>query len=197
VATAFIGEPPSKSHVVDHIDTNRRNNRPENLRWVTRLENILLNPITAKRVTLAYGSIEEFLRDPANPRHSTLSPNLTWMRKVTPEEAEISRNRLLAWAASEKGSSGGSLGDWVFRPIPQSEEYKASKEPVLVNSKTTGAVQLNWKVPSEFPYCPDVKGENPILEYMRQLTTGTTFARNQYSESEVLTGLLPVSRTPS
>ena len=63
VATAFNGEPPSKGHVVDHIDTNRRNNRPNNLRWVTRLENILLNPISAKRVEFLYGSIEEFLAD--------------------------------------------------------------------------------------------------------------------------------------
>ena len=50
MATAFHGEPPTKEHVVDHIDTNKQNNRPENLRWVTRLENILLNPITAKRI---------------------------------------------------------------------------------------------------------------------------------------------------
>ena len=46
VAMAFIGNPPSSQHVVDHIDTNRRNNRPENLRWVTKLENILLNETT-------------------------------------------------------------------------------------------------------------------------------------------------------
>lgn len=43
VATAFHGEPPTKEHVVDHIDTNKQNNRPANLRWVTRLENILLD----------------------------------------------------------------------------------------------------------------------------------------------------------
>ena len=67
VATAFHGPQPSKDHVVDHIDTNRRNNRPENLRWVTRLENILLNPITARRVEIAYGSIENFLSNPDQP----------------------------------------------------------------------------------------------------------------------------------
>ena len=37
VCWAFHGEPPTDRHVVDHIDTNRANNRPENLRWVTRL----------------------------------------------------------------------------------------------------------------------------------------------------------------
>ena len=31
VATAFHGEQPSVKHIVDHIDTNRRNNRVENL----------------------------------------------------------------------------------------------------------------------------------------------------------------------
>ena len=30
VAYAFLGEPPTAQHVVDHIDTNRQNNRPEN-----------------------------------------------------------------------------------------------------------------------------------------------------------------------
>ena len=44
VATAFHGEAPTKEHVVDHIDTNKQNNQPDNLRWLTRLENILLNP---------------------------------------------------------------------------------------------------------------------------------------------------------
>ena len=52
VAVAFHGEPPSSQHVVDHIDTNRQNNRPENLRWVTKLENVLLNPITRMKLEL-------------------------------------------------------------------------------------------------------------------------------------------------
>ena len=52
VATAFLGPAPSEQHVVDHIDTNRQNNRPENLRWLTKLENILNNEITRKKVEL-------------------------------------------------------------------------------------------------------------------------------------------------
>src|ERR1700761_8363141 len=30
IATAFHGNPPTPMHVVDHIDTNKRNNRSEN-----------------------------------------------------------------------------------------------------------------------------------------------------------------------
>lgn len=60
VATAFHGTKPTKEYVVDHIDTNRRNNRPNNLRWVTRLENALENPITRKRIIMRCGSIEAF-----------------------------------------------------------------------------------------------------------------------------------------
>ncbi|WP_222869379.1 hypothetical protein ROLI_012190 [Roseobacter fucihabitans] len=67
VCSAFNGPPPSDKHVVDHIDTNRANNRPEKLRWLTRLENALLNEITARRIELAYGSIEAFLEDPSRP----------------------------------------------------------------------------------------------------------------------------------
>lgn len=44
VAEAFIDNPFDKP-VVDHIDTNSKNNRVDNLRWVTTQENAL-NPLT-------------------------------------------------------------------------------------------------------------------------------------------------------
>lgn len=92
VATAFLGPKPTKEHVVDHIDTNRRNNRVENLRWVTRLENILDNPITRKRIILRCGSIEAFLANPSLLRENELPPDLRWMRTVTNAEAQVSKN---------------------------------------------------------------------------------------------------------
>lgn len=78
--------------------TNRRNSRPNNLRWVTRLKNILINPILAKHVEFLYGSIEEFLADPRNPKNGTLTKDCEWMRAVSPSEAETSRKRMLDWA---------------------------------------------------------------------------------------------------
>lgn len=182
VATAFHGEQPSKSHVVDHIDTNRRNNRPDNLRWVTRLENILLNPITAKRVEYLYGSIEEFLADPRNPKKGTLTPDFEWMRTVTSDEAEYSRKRMLAWAASDRPSAGGSLGDWIFErgAVPVEEP-----RPVLVASKTPGAVQRNWQVPAEFPLCPDTSDGAPLATYFARLEKGAVAVISPWGETRV------------
>ena len=60
VATAFHGVPEYPTMVVDHIDTNRCNNRPENLRWLTRLENVLNNPYTRSRIAFLCDSIEAF-----------------------------------------------------------------------------------------------------------------------------------------
>lgn len=120
VATAFHGPAPSKSHVVDHIDTNKRNNRPENLRWLTRLDNILLNPITAKRIALVCGSVEAFLADPLKYRDKFLEPNIKWMQSVTVEQARVCRDNLLAWALNDNYSvTGKPLDEWIFRQPEQ------------------------------------------------------------------------------
>lgn len=89
VATAFYGEQPSPAHVVDHIDTNRRNNRVENLRWVTRLENITSNPKTLRRIEQKWGSIDAMLSDPQRAEKADPLSNRSWM----PHEAEESMSR--------------------------------------------------------------------------------------------------------
>jgi hypothetical protein len=187
VATAFHGDPPTPQHVVDHIDTNRCNNRPENLRWLTRLENALKNPITARRIELMCGSVEAFLADPSKLGQSGLDPNFTWMRTVSPEEGQRSLARMLAWAKSDKPSSGGGLGEWIFGEsppvLPTAVEFETPTP--LVMGQTPGTAQRGWKTPSEFPSCPVLAREGPLVAYAATLTPGTVFSRNRFSESIV------------
>jgi hypothetical protein len=183
VATAFHGDAPTKEHVVDHIDTNKQNNRPENLRWITRLENILLNPITARRIELVCGSVEEFLADPSKFRDKFQEPNNEWMCTVSIQEAQVSKARLLAWAKSDKPLKGGTLGDWIYNRSLTKEKNENKLE--IINSLTPNAVQKaqNWRTPSEFPCCPIEKYENPITTYSKNLNIGDIFSRNQFTSS--------------
>lgn len=186
VATAFNGEPPTKEHVVDHIDTNKQNNRPDNLRWVTRLENILLNPITARRIEIVCGSVEAFLADPSKFRNKFPDPNYEWMCSVSIQEAKASKERLLAWAKSGKALQGGSLGEWIYnRSVSNQFINYVVEELELINSLTPNAVQKvrNWKTPSEFPCCPQENTNKPMAAYVANLNAGDVFSRNQFTSS--------------
>lgn len=162
VATAFHGDPPTPQHVVDHIDTNRRNNRPENLRWLTRLENALLNPITVKRIEFYSGSIEAFLEDPSKLRQSDLTRNFDWMRAVTPEEAQACKERMHLWAKSDKPPSGCSLGEWVYKPIAANSQAPRFENPDTVTARVLRETRTGWQRPGASPYrVPIIHDEEP------------------------------------
>jgi hypothetical protein len=188
VATAFHGEPPTKEYVVDHIDTNKQNNRADNLRWVTRLENILLNPITARRIELVCGNVEAFLADPSKFRDKFPEPNYEWMCSVSVQEAQTSKERLLAWAKSDKPLQGGLLGEWIFsREIV--ETLPATRSNYIM-SKTPNAAQriiftLDDK-PNEYPSTPQAFEGNPLTAYHESLTEGSVFFRNHNGEYVVV-----------
>lgn len=186
VATAFLSEAPTKEHVVDHIDTNKQNNRPDNLRWVTRLENILLNPITAKRIEIVCGSVEAFLADPSKFRDKFPDPNYEWMCSVSIHEAQSSKERLLNWAQSDKPLKGGTLGEWIYnRSVTKNFSFEVVDEFELINSLSPNAVQIarNWKTPSEFPCCPETITNSPMADYTSNLKAGNVFSRNQNTSS--------------
>lgn len=100
VAKAFIPGNEDGKMVVDHIDTNRCNNRVENLRWLTKLENVLLNEATLKRVTyLCGGDINKFIENPSCLQDLTGdNQDIMWMRTVSAEEAKLAFARISSWA---------------------------------------------------------------------------------------------------
>ena len=194
VATAFHGDPPTPEYVVDHIDTNRRNNWPQNLRWVTRLENALLNPITVKRIIFICGSVEAFLQDPKRLRSGKFDQNFDWMRSVSREEGQASLQRMLAWSKNEKSSKGGTLGDWIFGRTPIEPHPFEVRQESLVMAQTPGAAQRNWRTASEFPCCPQEEKDEHIASYAQKLKPGEIFSRNSFSESTVVKTLLAKDR---
>ena len=140
VAFGFLGESPSKQHVVDHIDTNRQNNRPDNLRWVTKVENLLLNPITAKRIeTCCNCSIEDFLKTP-NKYHILLKrghSSISWMRTVSKQESLHCLENLTKWAQLDGHYNGGTIGEWIFNRNLQTRSEEIDKAFISIE-KTTG-----------------------------------------------------------
>jgi len=178
VALAFH-EQPSEQHVVDHIDTNRRNNRADNLRWVTRLENLLLNPITLARIVRAYGSLDALFKDPSAIR--TRDPDFSWMRTVSKSEAEESRRRLLGWAESNQAPKGGQLGEWVYgQRTPNAQSAEENQD---IQSLTPMAIQRNWKTIGEFPACPESIGADPLSEYAARLKPATIFHNSTFGDT--------------
>ena len=187
VATAFHGESPTKEHVVDHIDTNKQNNRIENLRWITRLENILLNPITVRRIEIICGSVEAFLADPSKFRDKFQEPNYEWMCAVSIQEAQASKERLLAWAKSDKPLQEGSLGEWIFNR--SLVDTPVVIQPNYIMSKTRNAAQrivFHGDKPNEYPSTPQAFGGNPLTAYFENLNEGATFFRNHNGEYVVV-----------
>lgn len=183
VATAFHGNPPDPKYVVDHIDTNCRNNRPENLRWLSRLENALKNPVTRKKIEYLCGSIEAFLDNPSILHELQTQPNFKWMRTVTPEEAQNCKMRMSIWANTEIRKSKPSLStsqnesfeQRVYKPL-QKWEVGLDGEPGLDFAETPWCATYMWRGNVEFPCCPQGYGHDPLDDYFLNIKTGAVFA---------------------
>lgn len=190
VATAFYGEPPSPQYVVDHIDTNRKNNRPENLRWITKLENILLNPITVKRIILSCGSVEEFLKDPSKLQSRYIDKGYEWMRAVTKEEAAACLERMLNWAKSDTPLRGGTLGEWIYtrsKNINSNDSVEKTPEN-LSQSSQPDQKAASQKISKNNPFGFPRPGENDMDENL-------IMYRTEKKIFELIRSLIEVKKT--
>lgn len=189
VATAFHGKPDDPKYVVDHIDTNCRNNRPENLRWLSRLENALKNDATRKKIEYHCGSIEAFLENPSMLHNLELETNIDWMRTVTPEEAENTLIRMSIWANTENSNSRStnvkgdrdSFNKRVLQPI-QKWEAGLAGEPGLDFASTPWCGQYMWGKDIYFPLCPQFEGAPSLEDYYQNLKEGSVFAYKEDNE---------------
>jgi len=70
--------------------------------------------------------------------------------------------------------------------VIHTKQYVEEPEPNdLTKSRTPGAIQKNWKTPSEFPLCPSKIGANALDEYRSRLKPCEVFSRNHFGESKV------------
>lgn len=202
VAMAFLGEPPTKEHIIDHIDTNRQNNRPENLRYLTRLENAILNPFTCQKIIYYCGSIKAFLENPKILREKILvneSENFQWMRQVTKEETQNCLKNLeylflqREQTKKEHSSKSNGIGEWIYKsPYPKNTQSMQTSKSSIQDDDDTQALspanarQRNWITPSEFPLCPNTKESNPLEAYMKNMQEGKIFAFDKHKKSVIL-----------
>lgn len=201
VATAFYGAKDSKVYVVGHIDTNRCNNRAENLRWLTRLENVLLNPVTLKRVTyLCGGDIMNFIKDPSCLRDTTgTNIDLEWMRTVTAEEAKTAYDNIMIWTARPNKTTttirDNKVQDWMFVKKQTSYQIHDITAHFIKALFPENALQKDWRTPTEFPCCPQTAGNEPINCYAKMLSKGKIFSSNQYAKHEIISSVIVDSGT--
>lgn len=188
VALAFRGEPPTKEHITDHIDTNRQNNRPQNLRYLTRLENAILNPITRSKIEYYCGSIKAFLQNPQVLRNRVLESgdkSIEWMREVSNEEAQNCLKNLQHLSSQKNkphSTATTKMGEWIYKPIyPQTINHYDIKA-----LSPSVAVQRYWTTPTEFILCPKQISDTPLEDYCKNLQKEALFSQNKNNSASVL-----------
>lgn len=163
VATAFHGEQLSPQYVVFHKNYNKKDNRSDNLMWVTKFQFHIFQPnVQAQlRIVTKKKRFEEILEN-FDDIKSVLPPNLFWMNAVSSED--------------------------VFKTLELYKELKfeEKKEAKDIKSLTPNAVQRNnWWIKCEFPCCPTDSVKNSLQTYFDNLNENSIFCKNNYYKSKI------------
>ena len=68
-------------------------------------------------------------------KYESEDPNFAWMRTVTPEEAQISWERMSNWSKKENegfSSNGGSLGEWIYN---RNDTFKKTENERIIEEQ--------------------------------------------------------------
>ena len=135
------------------------------------------------------GSIEAFLANPALLRENDVTPDFSWMRTVTDAEAQVSKERLLAWAESDKQASGGTLGEWLYgrQPISQNNGQLSSVDEI---DKLQSDSLNDWgQIPpfgKEHPIEPEQRKRNIMLSLTSRAAQEIYFYDDKSMNTHVL-----------
>lgn len=174
VAKAFIPGNEDGKMVVDHIDTNRCNNRVENLRWLTKLENVLLNEATLKRVTfLCGGDINKFIENPACLQDLTGdNQDIMWMRTVSAEEAKLVMEHISSWAKRPTTS---------FKMMKERERTKDFEDWLKKHEiKDTNPFPENRQVEEKKASTEETNSDEEAWAELRRALTAPRIEQNEY-----------------
>lgn len=174
VAKAFIPGNEDGKMVVDHIDTNRCNNRVENLRWLTKLENVLLNEATLKRVTfLCGGDINKFIENPACLQDLTGdNQDIMWMRTVSAEEAKLAMEHISSWAKRPTTS---------FKMMKERERTKDFEDWLKKHEiKDTNPFPENRQVEEKKASTEETNSDEEAWAELRRALTAPRIEQNEY-----------------
>lgn len=121
VAECFIPNPENKPEI-DHINTNRSDNRVENLRWSTRGEN-QNNPLTRHKIA-------DTLKKPIIGTHKTTG-EIVEFESATDAwiTLNISQGNITSCCQGNRKSAGGY--EWHYKQNPLEEIYAPDIKPSL------------------------------------------------------------------
>lgn len=171
IATAFHGEPPSSEYVVDHISRRKKNNRPENLRWVTKEENLTGNKLTRELIERNYGSVEDLQKYLLENKQTPYQEH-----KAACIRAE--KEAVAKWKAASTIDSltpGAIQREWR---TPTS--FSLCPEPDVVE-------RISRHDTSEY-------GDGLLMAYLDQLKPDSVFCENRYGDQWVVHADLALTR---